>query len=104
LTPRPTAAIAIIHPPSTSGGSLKRWAASMKIQIEIATSATPFASAARISARRKPKLRCRVTGLPASQRANSARAIAITSASMCPASASSARLSVNRPPTNSTIV
>jgi hypothetical protein len=33
------------------GGALKRPAASMKIQIEMATSVTPLKSAARISAR-----------------------------------------------------
>ena len=47
--------------------------ASTKIQMEIATRVTPFASAARISARFSPKVRCGVAGRWASQTANSAR-------------------------------
>ncbi len=76
----------------------------MKIQIEIATSATPLKSAARISARLKPKLRSGVAGRCASQAAKSAIASDELSESMCPASASSARLSVSRPPTTSATV
>ena len=51
-----------IQPPRTCGGSSRRRIASTKTQIAIATSARPFASAARISARRKPKLRSGVAG------------------------------------------
>jgi hypothetical protein len=51
LTMSPSAAITSIGPPRISGGSRRREKASAKIQIEIATSVTPFASAASISAR-----------------------------------------------------
>ena len=93
---------ATIQPPSVSGGSCSRPIAAMMIQIEIATSATPFASAARISARRRPKLRCGVAGVAASQVAPSASPRLAASVTMCPASASSDSEFATRPPTIST--
>ena len=52
LTASPISATASIQPPRISRGLSSRWTASMKTQIAITASATPFASAARISARR----------------------------------------------------
>ena len=72
-----------IQPPSTSPGSSSRRIASTKIQIEIATSVTPFASAARISARLRPNVRCGVAGRWASQTAKSASPSETESESMC---------------------
>src|SRR3712207_4485645 len=65
LIASPTTATAIIQPPRMGGGSCKRAKASTKIQTETATSVTPFARAARISARLYPKLLCGVAGFPA---------------------------------------
>jgi hypothetical protein len=62
------------------------------IQIEIATSVTPFTKAASISPLLYPKLYSGVAGRPASQAANRASARERLSESMCPASASRARL------------
>jgi hypothetical protein len=71
----------------------------MITQIETTTSRTPLTSAARISARLKPKLCRAVTGLAASETAASARNSEKLSESMWAASASRARLPVIRPPT-----
>src|SRR5215218_1857430 len=72
--------------------------------MEIPTNATPLTNAARISARRKPKVRLGPPGRGASQAANSASASERLSESMCAASASRERLPLMSPPTSSTTV
>ena len=79
-------------PPETAGGSPKRRKASKKMPKLITTRARPFTSAARISARRQPKVRAPRAGRPAAQAAPSASAIAAPSETLCTASAISARL------------
>jgi hypothetical protein len=58
-----------------------RATASTKTKTETATSVMPFASAAKISVRRNPNVRCGPAGRDAIHAANSARPIAPTSAS-----------------------
>ena len=80
------------QPPGTSGGSEKRRTAPTKTTSAITISETALTSAARISARRRPKLRLGVAGRRASITAPAATLSATTSERLCPASASSDRL------------
>jgi hypothetical protein len=104
LTASPPTATASIQPPSTGGGSDSLRSASNSTHAATRTSSNPLRKAAMISARRKPKLRSGVAGRRASQIAPRASRSERTSESMWPASASSARLPVARPPATSATV
>ena len=86
----------------TSGGSRRRCTPSKRMNIPTPNSSSACAAALRISTRRNPHVRNGVAGRRASTAATSAIASPATSVSMCPASASSARLPVRAAPTTST--
>ena len=86
---------------STSGGETSRRIASTTIQIPKSASVSPFACAARISTRPKPKVQRPPAGRAAMDAATSASASAAASVSMCPASARSASELARIPKTTS---
>ena len=91
LTATPTAATTINVPPCTATGCTSRSTASMATSTETTSSVMPLPTAARISARFMPNVCEPVSGRWARRSATSDPAMAPMSASMCPASASSAR-------------
>ena len=100
----PTIATTSTARPATSGGSTSRWIASIEISTARPTSVAPFSWAERISARRNPNVKPPLAGRRASRAANSARAIAPASVSMCAASESRASESAKTPATTSVTI
>src|ERR1700683_69944 len=90
LTATPTPATTIRTAPSTGEGRLSRTTASNVTRTETTRRAIAFPAAARISARFMPYVCDPVSGRAASWMAHSDPAMAPTSTSMCPASASRA--------------
>jgi len=93
--------IASIIGPSTGVGWRNRPIASISTTSEMPTSVAPLTSAARISARKKPKVRVGVGVRRANHIANSVSPSAAASDSMWPASASSASEPDASPPATS---
>ena len=90
LTAAPSRPTTSTTPPSTAGGELKRWTASIAITPASTSSAAPLTCAESTSARPRPNVKRPLGGRAASRAATSASVSEAASVSMCAASESSA--------------